>query len=443
MRLPRWTYSLCLLTGLSTPALADPPAAVGPAAPAEVAPTPTPAPPMTAAERLKELAGLIRVYGFLKPTVNLASGAVASFSQVNATAPTAAANPAYASLPTHARLSFQMAQSRLGAWLNEAGVVRGHVEVDFIDFTKSTPTVAALPRLRIAAAEWHPTESFTLLAGQDWDLIQPVNPHGLNYVGALFEAGNVGYMRQQVRGLYKVGDLELGAVIGMQGPNNTAKDGALELSTMPVFEARVQYNLGAMGKVGVSGLATSLLFKQGTADEVHTFAGVAGAYGDLNFGTGFNLRFEGYWAKNAANLNTLGLSQGRAGTGATTVDVSEAGAFVSAKGQLAGPVSLYGMFGGAGVLNPTDVAASYGYTGTIDPANPPALGSGALTSTGPGIHWNLAGRLGVEWKVLSNLSFNLEGFWYRTSFALAAIDAGRSSTVSHSLGGEVGALFTF
>src|SRR5688572_7126561 len=97
---------------------------------------------------------IIRAYAVIKPSFIAAADALESFSQPNATAPTAAANPVLAALPDEAYTTFQVAQSRLGFWFDEKGPVRGHFEFDFIDFAKSSPTTQALPRLRIAAVEW-------------------------------------------------------------------------------------------------------------------------------------------------------------------------------------------------------------------------------------------------------------------------------------------------
>lgn len=55
--------------------------------------------------------------------------------------------------PDQERFSLQVKQSRFGLWLNEEGTVRGQVELGFVDSAKATPTVQALPRLRITRAE--------------------------------------------------------------------------------------------------------------------------------------------------------------------------------------------------------------------------------------------------------------------------------------------------
>ncbi|QDE71160.1 hypothetical protein [Myxococcus xanthus] len=76
-----------------------------------------------------------------------------SFTQQPPVAVVAAGNHALATKPDQERFSLQVQQRRFGLWLNEKGAVRGQVELGFVDFAKATPTVQALPRLRIERAE--------------------------------------------------------------------------------------------------------------------------------------------------------------------------------------------------------------------------------------------------------------------------------------------------
>lgn len=422
---------------------AEPPAPV--AAPAAaVSPTPAPAGP-SAMDTVNQILAMFRVYGLLKPTIAVSSGAVESFSNPNMVAMTAAGNPVLSNSPAQARLSFQIQQSRLGVWFGEGTPYRAQVELDFVDFTKASPTVAALPRLRIAKLEWSPIKEFTLVAGQDWGLEQPVNPHGINLVGGAFQAGNTGFMRQQVKVIGKLGDFEVAAAAGLQNNNNTAKDGLVELSLTPTAAARAQWNVGGRGRLGASFIGTSTLLRGGPTP-LRTFAGEVGIYGDVNILKDWNVRFEGYWGQNAANLYLLALGQGRAGATVNdgAVNIRELGGFISTRFLLGGPVSMYGTIGGASVLNADDVVPSYNYSGTVDPANPPAFTTAALTGTGPGIRFNLTGRLGVEVKVWKGISFLAEGFWYRTQHSLQAVDRARvNSSVAQAFGAEFGGLWTF
>ncbi|MDF2694387.1 MAG: hypothetical protein K0S65_2770, partial [Labilithrix sp.] len=157
-------------TGTGTEATPPPPGGPEPAPPAPSTP-PTPPPPPAAIEKTADaLANLFRFYGTLKPTVIASVGSLESFSQPNATAETAAGNPALATLPKETRGTFQVGQSRVGLWVAEKSRTRGHLEFDFVDFTKASPTVASVPRLRIATVEWEPVDKLTFTFGQDWDL---------------------------------------------------------------------------------------------------------------------------------------------------------------------------------------------------------------------------------------------------------------------------------
>jgi hypothetical protein len=392
-------------------------------------------------EAVTKVLSMFRLYGTLKPTVSFAGSAVESFNQPNLTAVTAAGNPVLSVAPTNPRLSFQMGQSRLGVWFGEGTKYRGQVELDFVDFAKASPTVASLPRLRIAKLEWAPNDNLTVVAGQDWGLEQPINPFGINLVGGAFQAGNTAFMRQQAKLLLRFGDVELGAAGGLQTNNNTAKDGLTELSFTPTAALRLQYFLGKRGRIGVSGIVTSLLLRAGT-DSLRTFAGEGGVFGEVSPVPNWTIRFEGYGGQNTANLFLLGLGQGRAGTDAA-IDVTELGGFVSTRVSGLGPIGLYATFGGAGVLNPQNVAPSYSYPGTVDPANPPPFSAATLAGTGPGIVFNLHGRVGLDVTIGKGLSAMVEGFWYRTKFALQSVDVGRAGSVSQTFGGDFGFLWTF
>ena len=78
---------------------------------------------------VESVLGMLRPYATLKPAVIPSSGAVESFGQPNASAVTAAGNPVVSISPGDPRLTFQVAQSRLGLAVNEAGQVRAQLEV--------------------------------------------------------------------------------------------------------------------------------------------------------------------------------------------------------------------------------------------------------------------------------------------------------------------------
>lgn len=371
---------------------------------------------------------LLRPYGTLKPTVIGAYGAVESYSQPNASAITAAGNPALAAMPEESRLTFQAAQSRFGLMINEAGEVRGQIELDAIDFSKAGPTVASLPRLRIAKAEWVPNPTVALSAGQDWDLHAPLNPHGSNLVGARFLSGNSGFMRQQVKLHLRPGAFELSAAIGMPSANLSNKDGGVELGFFPTAAARVTWT-GISGlRLGASAISSRLRLLPGPK-EAKLWASAVAIYGEWSHGTS-NLRFEAYYGQNAANLGLLTLGYGRPGQ-----NLREAGAFLSARQGFLDLHYLYLNLGGAWALAEEEVRPSYSY---------PSEGTAAaLSGTGPGIRNNVGLVLGYELRLHSNLAFQVEGFGVRTRHRLQAVDLGRFGSLASAFGGELAMLVTF
>lgn len=371
-------------------------------------------------------APIIRPYAWIKPTVVVSGSPVESFGQPNATAVTAAGNPILNPID-EVGSTFQVAQSRLGFWFAEKSPVRGQFELDFIDFTKSTPTVGALPRLRIAKVEWALSDSTVLMAGQDWDLFQPVNPYTVDIVAVAFQAGNTAFMRQQAKLLWHSDSLELGAALGMAGINNTARASIPEYS-LPSFAARAALLFGAAGRIGVSAIATSWRFSPDTDAERKALAGGVGLYGDVTPVERFNLRFEAYAGRNLANMGALSLGQGNA-----TDNLDEVGGFLSAKYGFTDAHAIYGLVGLAQVLNDEDVVPSYAI---------PAMGAPAVAGTGPGMTSNLTARLGYEYRFDKSVAVMAEGFAFQSEHVLAATEAATTDGDVTAIGGEVGIFFT-
>ncbi len=402
---------------------ATPPSATQPA------PTPTPppaTPPASTAESADE--NIFRFYGILTPRFVAATGAMESFSQPNESAVTAAGNPVFANFPDVARHSFQVAQSRVGFWLNEKGPLRAQVEIDFVDFTKATPTVASLPRLRIAHVDYTIAPGHSVSLGQDWDLHSPINPHGINLVGALFQAGNSGFMRQQFKYFYTTPSFELGAAVGFPAPNVGPKDAAFEIGALPTLAVRGTYKSGK-SRVGVSALATRIPFNFRATDERYATAFATTLFSELAPSDTTNIRVELNFGQNSANLGLLTLAQGRAAT-----DVQELGGYVSIRQVLTGIHAVYGLAGLQRVLDPSKVVPSY---------DTPATGGATLSGTGPGLLRNGAVRLGYEIKPHRKLAFVLEGFLYQSHHRLQAADAPNFDPVRTSLGVETGAILSF
>jgi len=156
-------------------------------------------------------------------------------------------------------------QTRLGLKIKGPEVngakTSGQFEVDFYGGgSENTPS----PMIRHAflKVDW-PERRFSILAGQTWDVISPLNPSTLNYA-VQWWAGNVGYRRPQIRAtqelsLSKDVDLMLQAAVartighdnGDFDPGDTGEDACL-----PSLQGRAAVTFPLLGAkrttVGVS-----------------------------------------------------------------------------------------------------------------------------------------------------------------------------------------------
>lgn len=408
-------------------------------------PRPVPPPPPPTPEAAPQ-APIIRPYAVLKPTLVFSGRPVESFSQPNASAVTAAGNPVLAALPHESGYTFQVAQSRLGFWFAEGQPIRGQFELDFVDFGKSSPTVQAVPRLRIAKVEWALSESTLLSVGQDWDLWGSVNPHTIDLVASSFQAGNTGFMRQQIKLIWQNDAVEVSGALGLPTVNAGTKALIPDHNGLPSLAARAALIFGPLGRIGINGWATNLRFAPNSPAEKKSFAGAFGIYGDVTPVERFNLKFEGYWGQNFANTGALALGTGRATINATTgaaevIDLTELGGFLSAKYGFDATHSIYGSFGIAHILNPEDVIPSYNYGGAAsDPALPES--AAVLAGTGPGMKQNLTAKLGYEYRHSKAIAFLVEGFLFKSQHVLDAIADADIDGDRTAVGGEAGLLFT-
>jgi hypothetical protein len=420
----------------AVPPDAPPPAqaALGPVAPnaqplAPPAPIATPVAPAAPAVPF-------RAYGILWSAV-FGTQPVQSYGLPTANAPTAAVNPAIYAHPHDALLSFQVQQSRVGMVVGEGTAFKGTLEVDFIHFEQSSPLAQAFPRIRIALLEWKVSETQKLFAGQTWDLFgNATGPqllsHSFNLVGTLFQAGNIGFMRQQVGWAGNFGNFELAAAVGLQGANTGPSFNNIEESATPTGSARVMYHLpGTLGVLGVSGIGSSLRFSQGSNIERRA-AGGANLFADLTLGA-LNLHSELYFAQNLANTGALNLSQGRYGQ-----SMRDAGGYLSGKLTM-GKHALTAMYGFAAVLNPSDLVPGY----TPATVGPTPVAAVANTAAGPGMRYNMSAHVAYWYSPIKGLSIVAEPYVYRTRFALAAADRGNVDAKNVSWGAVLGSMYQF
>lgn len=420
------TVACVLLAGSAMAQTAAPQGRPPPPAPPKVG---EPAPKTPVEKAAETVASLVRFYGTIKPTTIVSFGALESFSQPNASAETAAGNPALAVLPDESRATFQVAQSRVGLFVGEQTRARAQVEFDFVDFTKASPTVASVPRLRIAKVEWEPVPKLVLALGQDWDLHGPLNPYGSNLVGGNFQAGNTGFMRQQIKLIYTAGTVaEIAGAVGLQVANPTPKDASVEIHRVPTAALRAAWLLGK-SRVGLSGIVTQLRLALNTPDQRDTAAYSGMVYADIEPAPWVHIKAEIYLARNLANLGSLALSQASIASG----DLDEAGGFVSARGVITPEHAVFLTCGVAQILNSSRVVPSYSYVANV------ATASG----TGPGMQSNLAARVGYEFRPLKALAFSFEAFIFRSRHVLQPVDQAKYDSTRVTPGLELAAFYTF
>lgn len=408
-----------------------PPAA---ATPAPVAPPAAPQGPKAAPPPPASNGFPIRATGIVRAAAVVTTG-VQSFSYPTAAAITAAANPALLADSGDLLLSYQTQQTRAGVIVGEGTPVKGLIELDFIHFDTSSPTVQAFPRLRIGLVDWTVAPGQRLFLGQTWDVYGPVNSHSFNLVGNLFNAGNTGFMRQQFAWIGRFGAVEIAAAAGMQGANAGATFNNVERSVTPSVSARLGYHLAPNSWFGVSAIASTLRLTSGT-DQERRSAFSANAFGDLTFGA-ISVRSEAYVAQNGANLGLLNLGAGRFGT-----DVMDAGGFVSVKAT-AGAHSVALMGGMAAAMDAAKVVPGYTAGTAATGATKPVIGV-AAPAAGPGIESNATLHLSYSFSPARGVQLIAEPYVYSTRYKLAAADTALNVKADASAYGlECGALYSF
>lgn len=139
-------------------------------------------------------------------------------------------------------------QTRLGMLIRgpQDGPVNtsGRVEIDFYGNGAENKAKMQM-RHAYLKLDW-PEDRFSIIAGQTWDVISPLNPSTLNY-SVLWDSGNIGYRRPQIRltkiwGVGKNADLKLeGAItrtIADDELSTVAAQKAGEDSGLPTFQGR-------------------------------------------------------------------------------------------------------------------------------------------------------------------------------------------------------------
>lgn len=340
-------------------------------------------------------------WGFIKSSAIYATEGLASYNNVNLSAPTHAVGhlPGRAQDKT-SRFSFQTQQSRVGFGLKKGENLSGKIELDFIDFNKSSPTTQMNPRVRIASVTYAFDEHNKLIVGQDWDLFSPVTSYTFDIVGLYFMAGNTGFMRQQFQYIHDNENWEMGAAVGMAGNNPGVVDSDLELAKSPTYSGRVSRKL-INGRVGVSAIYGRLHYSANSSTH-DSYAG--NAFYEQSIRDGFELKSEIYYGQNLNNIGSLAI-----GKGTSTTDVKEYGGTLTANKKVSERGFVFGGVGLAKVDNRHEVSPlSFG--GTV----------AANVIAQPGVTSNFLSRAGYNFLITEDFSWMTEASRFETRSRIAA-----------------------
>ncbi len=262
-------------------------------------------------------------------------------------------------------MNITAAETRLGFKFEgpdyEDMITNGKLEFDFFD--TSLGQNKAQPYMRHAYAEVTWTEiDFSVLAGQTWDVVAPLNPTTLNY-SVMWWQGNIQYRRPQVR-LTKGMDLDddmkllfqLAAArnIGSTTGSITTSDTGV-YNASPIWEGRVAFSLplltektSTIGISGATGAETVYTNAAGTTSKDYDVSLFALDL-SLPLMEGVLLKAE-YWTGENVDAFLGGIGQGINTTAGKTIEADGYWAAVSF-----GPFEDFSFNIGYGVDDPDDV----------------------------------------------------------------------------------------
>jgi hypothetical protein len=110
-------------------------------------------------------------------------------------------------------------------------------------------------------------ESSKFLFGQFWDVFGPIGPTTLNTNGYLWQTGNIGFRRAQIRYTYATETFNIAVSV------NDPTSNEARATYLPILESRIGLTLGSNGniKIGVSGVYGSESHEAAvTVDETET-----------------------------------------------------------------------------------------------------------------------------------------------------------------------------
>jgi hypothetical protein len=359
-------------------------------------------------------------YGFVKASYLGSTRALDSFGNPNLSAPTTA-HPNTGIVSNRYQSSFQAQQSRFGLWIEADSKIKTQTEIDFFHPTTASPTTGAYPRLRIAKIVYQPNETYELILGQDWDIINQLNPFTYNIIGQNFHAGDAGFLRQQFKFKAHVNEkINLNFSIGMAMKNDGINNSIPEESNLPSFAFALKYIQNEKFYWGVSAIGTKIrIFSNNNIAPYQSAYGFF-LYDNLKLGSFIEILSQVFYGQNLANIGTLSLGQG-----SSTSNIQEWGGFVSANFALKKNISIFGGFGLDQISN--------------------SIGSSIYDDFSPflNITGNKKATLGVKQDVSKALTFYAEANQFWTSFISTSPTSYGNKSNTHATLLELGAIMNF
>lgn len=240
--------------------------------------------------------------GFIKADYTLSSAAVGTFGRANQVAPTEAGAQSVLTDGV-ARNQWNIGQSRFGLDFTPADWAKLRTEIDFVDFDQASATTSIRPRLRVmqAVIQLHPQHRLEI--GQDWDIFAPPKPFTYNYVGLFFRAGNLGFMRPQLRWVGDWGLLETTVSVGLPAINTSASDSSVERGLIPYSGIKVTAKPMADLHISVTGVGSARRLEDGSGNAQNFPVYGASFSGFWKPIAPWELRFNAFWGR---NLNSSG-----------------------------------------------------------------------------------------------------------------------------------------
>lgn len=286
-----------------------------------------------------------KVYGFLRPVVSVSSRSVSSFGNAatengslvwkreNAVAATEAAPASQMAYGKTMRSHWGVGQSRFGFDFHHGPLdgqgksVDAKIEMDFVDFDRSEATTAIRPRLRIAGANLNLDDGWSVFAGQDWDILSAAKPFVYNFVSLYFRAGNIGFMRPQVR-LAKTDSEKrevMAFMVGVAGLNDSdSNSSAVERGAAPSFGARLTPFRSAKVIAGFTSLAAPRRYESGW-DHKLKWSYVGKVFAEIKPSSSFEIHSSFF---GGTNINSTG-SALSLGSGSFTGNQFEVGGYIT------------------------------------------------------------------------------------------------------------------